>query len=95
MENQELRKKKILYRSWYRGNKEADKILGFYVRSYINELSESEISELETLLEEQDNDLYNWISGAKPIPEDLKNNSMMKKIIEYSISDEFTKMNKF
>ena len=36
-------KKKIIYRSNYRGTKEMDKLLGAFVKKYINDLSEEDL----------------------------------------------------
>jgi antitoxin CptB len=88
----ETLKKKLIYRSWYRGSKEADKIFGFFVRKYIDDFSPSELNQLSDLLDEQDVDLYDWVAGKKPIPDDLKDNLMLKKIINFSFSDEVAEM---
>jgi antitoxin CptB len=88
----ELLKKKIIYRSWYRGSKETDKILGFFVKKYIDDLSETELLQLLNLLDEQDVDIYDWVSGKKPIPADLQGNPVLKKIIDFSFSDEVAEM---
>ena len=44
-------KKKIIYRSNYRGTKEMDKLLGTFVKTYINKLSEENLTNLEKLLQ--------------------------------------------
>ena len=53
-------KKKIIYRSNYRGTKEMDKLLGAFTKKYINELSLSDLSDLEELLNIDDTNLYNY-----------------------------------
>ena len=58
-------KKKIIYRSNYRGTKEMDKLLGAFVKSYINELSEHDLVKLEKLLDIDDSNLYNFLNGLK------------------------------
>ena len=49
MKTDEL-KKKITYRSNYRGTKEMDKLLSSFTNRYINELNESDLIDLENLL---------------------------------------------
>ena len=61
--NTDQLKKKIIYRSSYRGTKEMDKILGSFVKKYINELSNSDLVLLEKLLEIDDDNLYNFYNG--------------------------------
>ena len=58
-------KKKIIYRSNYRGTKEMDKLLGAFTIKYINELNHSDLMDLEKLLDIDDNNLYNFYNGLK------------------------------
>jgi antitoxin CptB len=58
-------KKKIIYRSNYRGTKEMDKLLGTFTRTYIDELSDDDLFKLENLLNIDDSNLYNFINGLK------------------------------
>ena len=58
-------KKKIIYRSNYRGTKEMDKLLGAFTNKYINQLNESDLLDLEKLLNIDDNNLYNFYNGLK------------------------------
>jgi antitoxin CptB len=50
-------KKKIIYRSNYRGTKEMDKLLGAFTKKYIESLY---IKDLEELLDIDDSNLYNF-----------------------------------
>ena len=61
--NIEQFKKKIIYRSNYRGTKEMDKLLGAFTNEYINQLNESDLLDLEKLLNVDDNNLYNFYNG--------------------------------
>ena len=56
-------KKKIIYRSNYRGTKEMDKLLGAFTKTYIDELSENDLLKLENLLDVDDTNLYNFLNG--------------------------------
>ncbi len=58
-------KKKIIYRSNYRGTKEMDKLLGAFTNRYIDELNHSDLIDLEKLLDIDDNSLYNFYNGLK------------------------------
>ena len=53
-------KKKIIYRSNYRGTKEMDKLLGNFTKKYINDLNKKDLFDLEKLLSIDDNNLYNF-----------------------------------
>ena len=56
-------KKKIIYRSNYRGTKEMDKLLGAFTKKYINQLNQEELIDLEKLLDIDDTSLYNFFNG--------------------------------
>ena len=56
-------KKKIIYRSNYRGTKEMDKLLGKFVKKYINNLQEEDLIDLDKLLNIDDTNLYNFYNG--------------------------------
>ena len=56
-------KKKIIYRSNYRGTKEMDKLLSSFTTRYINTLNEIDLVDLEKLLNIDDANLYNFYNG--------------------------------
>ena len=55
-------KKKIIYRSNYRGTKEMDKLLGAFTKKYINQLNQDDLIDLEKLLDIDDINLYNYFN---------------------------------
>ena len=63
MLNIEQLKKKIIYRSNYRGTKEMDKLLGAFTKTYIDELNLKDLNDLEKLLDADDTNLYNFFNG--------------------------------
>ena len=78
--NIEQLKKKIIYRSNYRGTKEMDKLLGAFTKKYINVLNINDLYDLEKLIDIDDNNLYNFLNGLDTDFEFKKNNinSMFK-----------------
>ena len=67
-------KKKIIYRSNYRGTKEMDKLLGAFTKKYIDELNDYDLTDLEKLLNIDDENLYNFYNGSKTDISFQKNN---------------------
>ena len=63
--NIDLLKKKIIYRSNYRGTKEMDKLLGSFTKKYIEQLSHKDLTDLEELLDIDDTNLYNFYNGLE------------------------------
>ena len=61
--NIDLLKKKIIYRSNYRGTKEMDKLLGSFTKKYIETLNLKDLTDLEKLLDIDDTNLYNYYNG--------------------------------
>ena len=58
-------KKKIIYRSNYRGTKEMDKLLGSFTNKYINNLNEEGLVYLCNLLDCDDENLYKYNQGKE------------------------------
>jgi len=58
-------KKKIIYRSQYRGTKEMDILLGKFVKKYINIFTLYELKQLNEILSIDDKNLYNWYLNKK------------------------------
>ena len=60
MNELEIFKKKLLYRSNYRGTKEMDILLGEFVKKYINEIDKFLLKELEKFLDFEDDIILNF-----------------------------------
>jgi antitoxin CptB len=63
-----VRRRRILYRSSHRGTKELDFLLGGFVASRLEALGPEETARMEALLDEGDNDLFDWITGKMAGP---------------------------
>ena len=63
--NIEILKKKITYRSAYRGSKEMDKILSSFTKKYIDTFDNTELIQLCNLLKLDDENLYKFNIGKK------------------------------
>ena len=56
-------RKRLIYRSQYRGTKEMDKLIGSFVHNYINRLDDQQLKELENFLEIDDDILYKFYNN--------------------------------
>ena len=63
------RLRRLSFRAWHRGTKEADYMCGGFFDTYSTEWSDAEIDWYEALLEEQDVDIMAWAIGTQPVPE--------------------------
>lgn len=67
-EGLDSRRRKLLFRSWHRGIREMDLILGGFADAEIATLTVPELDQYERLLEIQDADLLAWVTGTQPVP---------------------------
>lgn len=64
----DVRVKRLRFRSWHRGLREMDLLLGRFADRYLDRFDKSQLDQYETLLEAADVDIYNWIAGRSPTP---------------------------
>ena len=62
------RLKRLRLRSWRRGTREMDLLLGPYADTRIEELDAAALDAYEALLEVNDPELYRWLSGRDAAP---------------------------
>jgi len=71
-------RKRLSIRSWRRGTKELDLILGQFSDKNLNELKMSELNLYEQFLSNDDYLIYNWLFGKEDSPKIFK--SLIKRI---------------
>jgi antitoxin CptB len=64
----EIRRKRLLFRSWHRGTREADLLLGSFAEAHLAGLAADQLDRYEALLECPDADLFDWIVGRTAPP---------------------------
>jgi antitoxin CptB len=62
------RLKRLRFRSWHRGTRELDLLLGPFADRHLDALTEAELAEYEALLLLPDPDVYDWILGQGEPP---------------------------
>ncbi len=67
-EVREMRVKRLRHRSWRRGVREADLLLGPFADEALADLDDGLLDAYERLLEENDWDIYYWVAGAIEAP---------------------------
>ena len=78
-------KKKIIYRSSYRGNKEMDIILKSFISKYIDKLRDDELKILYDFLDIDDDTLYKFKNGLETNLE-LPNNRITQLFKNFKIN---------
>ena len=79
----DIHRKRLLFRSWHRGTRESDLILGRFADSPLAGFDEDQLGRYEALLECSDVDLFDWITGrATPPPE--HNHDVTRLLLSFS-----------
>ncbi|MFN4287104.1 MAG: succinate dehydrogenase assembly factor 2 [Brevundimonas sp.] len=69
MADDDARLKRLRFRAWRRGFREADMIFGPFTDQHARAMSDEELDVLEHLLDAPDQELYAWVIGREPVPE--------------------------
>ncbi len=67
-EGLDARRRRLLFRSWHRGIREVDLVLGRFADRELGTLTEAELDDYEKMLEVPTPDLLAWVMGERPVP---------------------------
>ena len=70
-EQDQNRRKRLLYRAMHRGFKEADIVIGGFAEQHIFSMSADELDEFEAIIAFPDKELYEWLVGRAEPPANL------------------------
>ena len=84
MNSIDLLRKKILYRSEYRGIKEMELLLNGFVKKYIGDFNIVELKQLDDLLNFDDDSLFKWYLNKK-VEIKITNNKVSKLLKNFII----------
>jgi len=76
LETIENKRKRLIFRSWHRGTREMDIIMGRFADEYVPSFDEQALAEYDEILSLPDPDLYNWYSGKEDVPDHDKSDVM-------------------
>jgi antitoxin CptB len=79
----EIRRKRLLYRSWHRGTRESDLILGRFAAEYLAGFDNAELDRYEALLDCADADLFDWVAG-RVIPPAGHDHDVMRLLLAFT-----------
>jgi antitoxin CptB len=78
------RRKRLKYRSWHRGTKEMDLLLGPFADACLDGFGAAELREYEALLELPEPDLYEWIMGRSAPPAAARSSVLDRLVAHYA-----------
>jgi antitoxin CptB len=62
------RRRRMLFRSWHRGTREADLIMGRFADAHLASFNDAELDQFEHLLDALETDLLSWMTGLAEVP---------------------------
>ena len=80
----ETRRKRLLYRSVYRGNRENDILLGQFARAHIAEFGVEELDQYERILAVGDNQIFDWATGKDAVPPE-HDSPVLRRLIAFRV----------
>ena len=76
------RRRKLKFRAWRRGFREMDLLMGSFADAHLLSLSDDDVSEFERLLSTPDWEVYAWLIGQKPVPDNFES-SLLTRMMEF------------
>lgn len=95
VEKDVARRKRMIYRSKQRGWLEADILMGSWAVQYVPALTEAQLDEYETILNEETIDIFNYITGKDALPPRLQGLGLMKELQSYAIRSKVVDPSKY
>jgi antitoxin CptB len=80
------RRRKLLFRSWHRGIREMDLIMGGFADASIAAMTDADLDELERLLDVPDQEIYSWITGDQAVPSQY-DSAFFRRMLAFSKRD--------
>jgi antitoxin CptB len=75
-ETLEALRRKLSFRAWHRGTREADLLIGTFADRCLAEFAAEELRQFERLLEVDDPIIDDWVAGRQSVPEEHDNKVM-------------------
>ena len=64
----DARRRRLVFRAWHRGTREMDLVMGRFTEAQVAALSDDDVADLEQLMEANDRDVFDWVSGMTSVP---------------------------
>jgi antitoxin CptB len=81
-EGLDVRRRRLLFRSWHRGIREMDLVLGGFADAHIAALSDAELDEYESWLDVPVQRIFAWVTGAQAIPPEV-DTALFRKLRDF------------
>jgi len=85
----DARRRRLLFRSWHRGIREMDLVLGRFANAQIAALSDADLDEFERLLEIPDQQMFAWVCGTETAPPEI-DTALFRRVREFHLGGSAT-----
>ena len=66
-----IRKKRLKFRCWHRGSREADLLLGTFADRYLEDMVSTDVIKLENIVDCDDQVIWDWLTGMAEVPKGI------------------------
>ncbi len=87
-ESEEIQRKRLRFRSWHRGTREMDLLLGTFADRLLAGFGKAQLDRYDALLALSDPDLFAWITGRER-PPPAHDHDVMNLLQNFSIHEEY------
>jgi len=84
IEQTEILRRRLIYRSWHRGTKELDLLFGLFADARLLNYDATALAQYEELLLAPDPDVYDWIVG-RAAPEAGYDTPVLRDLIAFQV----------
>jgi antitoxin CptB len=88
-EGLDARRRRLLFRSWHRGIREMDLIIGRFADSHLSALSDTELDTVECWLDIPDQQMFAWVTGAEQTPAEI-DSALFRRLRDFHSKDPTT-----
>lgn len=81
-DNISIKRKKLVFRSWHRGTREIDLLLGRFADAHIGGFDDAQLALYDRFLNNSDPDIFNWVTGQEPLPP-AEDNAVTRLLLEF------------
>jgi len=80
----DAKRKRLLFHCTHMGMKENDVMFGDFAKAHLADMSDADVEDLEALLKNSDLDLFKWVLGKLPVPDEW-DTPIMKRLQDFNI----------
>jgi len=81
-DNLSIKRKQLIFRSWHRGTREIDLLLGKFADANVPQFDRKQLEIYDRFLNNSDPDIFNWITGQEPVPP-AENNEVVAALLSF------------